>query len=43
MICNYKKIVSIEKEKNSRLRANLSNGETIIVSRGYTKELKNIV
>lgn len=40
MICNTKKIVSLEKEKNSRLIANLSNDETIIISRGYTKDIK---
>ena len=43
MICNTNKIVSLEKEKNSRLIATLSNEETIIVTRGYLKEVKSKV
>ena len=43
MICNTNKIVSLEKEKNSRLIATLSNEETIIVTRGYVKDVKSKV
>lgn len=40
MICNINKITSLEKEKNSRMIANLSNNETIIITRQYTKDIK---
>ncbi len=40
MIVNIKKIRSVKAELNARLSAELLNGERIIISRGYVKELK---
>lgn len=40
MICNMKKIKSVKVVENSKMRATLVNGETIIISRSYVKELK---
>ena len=40
MICNIKKIKSVKAESNARLRATLLNGEIVVISRSYVKELK---
>ena len=40
MIVNIRKIRSVKSELNGRMRAELLNGEQIIISRGYVKELK---
>ena len=40
MIVNIRKIRSVKGEINGRMRAELLNGEQIIISRGYVKELK---
>ncbi len=40
MICNLRKIKSVKAESNARLRAVLLNGEVIVISRSYVKELK---
>ena len=40
MIVNIRKIRSVKSELNARLRAELLNGEQIVISRGYVKELK---
>ena len=40
MICNIKKIKSVKAESNARLRATLLNGEVVVISRSYVKELK---
>ena len=40
MIINIRKIRSVKSELNGRMRAELLNGEQIIISRGYVKELK---
>lgn len=40
MICNVKKVVALEKEKNSRMIATLSNEETIVITRQYVKSVK---
>ena len=40
MICNLRKIKSVKAETNARMRAVLLNGEVIVISRSYVKELK---
>ncbi|WP_029319964.1 LytTR family DNA-binding domain-containing protein [Butyrivibrio sp. AE3004] len=40
MLCNIRKIKSIKAESNARMRAVLLNGEDIIISRSYVKEMK---
>lgn len=40
MICNVKKIKSVKAEYNARMRATLINGEAVIISRSYVKDLK---
>lgn len=40
MIVNIKKIRSVRAELNARLSAELLNGERLIISRGYVKDLK---
>ncbi len=40
MIINIRKIRAVKSELNGRMRAELLNGEQIIISRGYVKELK---
>ncbi len=40
MIVNIRKIRSVKAEMNARLAAELLNGERLIISRGYVKELK---
>ncbi len=40
MIINIRKIRSVKGELNGRMRAEMLNGEQIIISRGYVKELK---
>ena len=40
MICNLRKIKSVKAESNARMRAVLLNGEVIVISRSYVKELK---
>ena len=40
MIINIKKIVSVKAEFNARMRAVLLNGEEVIISRNYVKDLK---
>jgi DNA-binding LytR/AlgR family response regulator len=40
MICNIRKIRSVKNAANSRMTATLLNGETIVISRGYVKDLK---
>ena len=40
MICNIRKIRSVKNASNSRMIATLLNGETIVISRGYVKDLK---
>ncbi len=40
MICNIKKIKSVKAESNARMRATLLNGEIVVISRSYVKELK---
>ena len=40
MICNIRKIRSVKNAVNSRMTATLVNGETIVISRGYVKDLK---
>ena len=40
MIVNIKKIRSVRAELNARLNAELLNGERLIISRGYVKDLK---
>lgn len=41
MLVNIQKIKSIQREKNSRLIATLSNDESIIISRQYMKSIKS--
>ena len=41
MIVNIRKIRSVRAELNARMSVELLNGERIIISRGYVKELKN--
>ena len=40
MIINIKKISSVKAEFNARMRAVLLNGEEVIISRNYVKDLK---
>lgn len=40
MIINIKKIVSVKAEFNARMRAVLLNGEEVVISRNYVKDLK---
>lgn len=40
MIINIRKIRAVKAELNSRMRADLLNGEQITISRAYVKELK---
>lgn len=40
LILNIKKIKSVKAEINGRMRAELLNGEQIIISRSYVKKLK---
>ena len=40
MICNLRKIKSVKAESNARMRAELLNGEVIVITRSYVKELK---
>ncbi|MCI8895648.1 MAG: LytTR family transcriptional regulator [Lachnospiraceae bacterium] len=40
MIVNLRKIRSVKSEYNGRMLAQLLNGETIVVSRSYVKDLK---
>ena len=40
MICNLRKIRSVKTESNARMRAELFNGEVVVISRSYVKELK---
>lgn len=40
MIVNVRKIRSVKSEYNGRMQAQLLNGETVIVSRSYVKDLK---
>lgn len=41
MIVNIRKIKSVKSELNGRMHAHLLNGETIVISRSYVKDLKN--
>lgn len=40
MIINLRKIKSVKGELNGRMNAELLNGEQIVISRAYVKELK---
>lgn len=40
MIVNIRKIRAVKAEMNARMNAELLNGERLIISRGYVKELK---
>ena len=40
MIINIKKIASVKAEFNARMRAVLLNGEEVVISRNYVKDLK---
>lgn len=40
MLCNIRKIKSIKAETNARMRAILLNGEEILITRSYVKEMK---
>jgi len=40
MICNIRKIKSVKSDTNARMRATLLNGESIIITRSYVKEMK---
>ena len=40
MVINIKKIASVKAEFNARMRAVLLNGEEVIISRNYVKDLK---
>ncbi len=40
MICNIRKIKSVKAEDNARMRAVLLNGEIVIITRSYVKEMK---
>jgi len=40
MILNIRKIASVKAEINARMRAVLLNGEAVIISRSYVKDLK---
>lgn len=41
MIVNIRKIKFVRSELNGRMYAQLLNGETIVISRSYVKDLKN--
>ena len=40
MLCNIRKIKSVKAESNARMRAVLLNGEIVIISRSYVKDMK---
>ncbi len=40
LLCNIRKIKSVKAESNARMRAVLLNGEAILISRSYVKEMK---
>ena len=40
MLCNIRKIKSVKAETNARMKAVLLNGETILITRSYVKEMK---
>lgn len=40
MIVNIRKIKSVKSDLNGRMNAQLLNGETIVISRSYVKDLK---
>jgi len=40
MIVNIKKITSVKSDFNARMKANMLNGEEIVISRNYVKDLK---
>jgi len=40
MICNIKKIKSVKAEYNARMHATLTNGEAVIITRSYVRDLK---
>ena len=40
MICNIRKIKSVKSDFNGRMNAELLNGEQIVISRSYVKDLK---
>lgn len=40
MICNSRKIKSVKAVENAKMNATLLNGEMIVISRSYVKELK---
>lgn len=40
MIVNIRKIKAVKSELNGRMNARLLNGETIVISRSYVKDLK---
>ncbi len=40
MICNLRKIKSVKADGNSRLVATLLNGEEVVISRSYVKDIK---
>lgn len=40
MLCNIRKIKSVKAESNARMRAVLLNGEVVIISRSYVKDMK---
>ena len=40
MLCNIRKIKSVKAETNARMRAVLLNGEVILITRSYVKEMK---
>lgn len=40
MIINIRKIKSVKSEINGRMKAELLNGEKVIIARSYVKELK---
>ena len=40
MLCNIRKLKSVKAEANARMKAVLLNGETILITRSYVKEMK---
>ena len=40
MLCNIRKIKSVKAETNARMRAVLLNGEVVLITRSYVKEMK---
>ena len=40
LLCNIRKIKSVKAESNARMRAVLLNGEAVLISRSYVKEMK---